>query len=170
MSVATKSYAPSYASTEPPSDVATSQQSTIPGLSMIHSDQPSPRTGLKRPSPTPAVDVTQQFSVDEQDQHRSKRQKVDSKTIAEDQMEVDSSAKASNHDRQKIPDAEGSNENMQKSSEIMMDEVAADQVPERDDMSLEQLQKNMGDAFLLCRSSKTLLSLLPTLPFRAQWC
>ena len=131
---------------------------------MIHSNQPSPRTSLKRPSPTPAIDETQHFSLDEQGQHRSKRQKVDTEIIAEDKMEVDSSAKASNHDRQEMPDTESSSVNKHTSPKIAMDEVAADQVPETADMSLEKLQKDMGGAFLLCRSSKTLLSWFCTLP------
>jgi hypothetical protein len=68
----------------------------------------------------------------------------------------------SNHDRQLLSDA----------SQLVQSGETADSFTDRstaegglkesklasDEMSLESLQKDMGDAFLLCKSSKTLIS------------
>ena len=77
-------------------------------------------------------------------------------------MDTDESPSPSNHDRQKLehedqpaPDLESSeqsNDRARVKDELKENNLASD------DVSLESLQKDMGDAFLLCKSSKTLIS------------
>ena len=87
--------------------------------------------------------------IEDSDQHRDKRQKMETDTRGdEDKMEVARSIKPMNHDR----NAEVKEE----------DEMPPQLQVESDEISLDQLQKDMGDAFLLGRSSKALHVILLT--------
>lgn len=97
--------------------------------------------------------------AEDTDQHRDKRPRLDTGRDEEaDGIEVEPLRQATNHDR---------NEAMDVDSEKVANEEGAEKEPSRssgggadgsmvDEATLEQLQKDMGDAFLLCRSSKTL--------------
>ncbi|OAP57093.1 hypothetical protein AYL99_09206 [Fonsecaea erecta] len=89
--------------------------------------------------------------ADDLDHHRDKRQRVDSDRDQEaEHMEVEPLREATNHDRNDEMDVDrgptaqgkraGPGENEQ-AARLMVDEK-----------TLEQLQKDMGEAFLLCRS------------------
>jgi cell division protein FtsX len=88
--------------------------------------------------------------VDDADRHRDKRQRRDSGREEEvDQMEVEPITQATNHDRNDEMEVDGAAK--------VVGGVSAAQLMV-DEKTLEQLQEDMGDAFLLCRSSKTLPS------------
>ena len=92
--------------------------------------------------------------LDDADQHRNKRQKVEPHENGDNgEVPVNTSLLATNHERQ----SESKQEEGQ--SPAMADiEMGGDQQETRnaEDASLERLEEDMGDAFLLCRSSKTL--------------
>lgn len=77
-------------------------------------------------------------------------------------MDTDESPTRSNHDRQSLEHvsqavydiemSEPGNKRSPLNDELEDNNLASD------DMSLESLQKDMGDAFLLCKSSKTIIS------------
>ena len=84
--------------------------------------------------------------TEDPDQHRDKRQKRESDSHeAIDAMEVERSTQPTNHDR---------------NVDVKKEETTLHTIPESDDTSLDQLQKDMGDAFLLGRSSKALYATL----------
>ena len=95
--------------------------------------------------PTPAHSITGTSSgfdmVEDIDQHRDKRPRLE-RDQEVDRMEMEPIRQAMNHDR---------NDQMEVDSE----RATAAKVDEK---TLDQLQEDMGDAFLLCRSSKILLS------------
>ena len=168
MSVATKSYASSFTNTQPSSDAATSQQSFSPPTStpMSTQDHQQSVNADTAAFPTPASSLgglSRIQTIEDQDEHRSKRQRMDlEETRKEDRMDTDESPSPSNHDRQDMQltslpaqDIEGRKPSSGKSTppvESKGSNLASD------DVSLESLQKDMGDAFLLCKSSKTLIS------------
>jgi hypothetical protein len=87
---------------------------------------------------------------------------MDSEAVKEEKMDTDESPAPSNHDRQNLEymsqpahSIEMSEPSDEKS--ILNDELKDNNLAPND-MSLESLQKDMGDAFLLCKSSKTLIS------------
>lgn len=85
--------------------------------------------------------------TEDSDQHRDKRQKVEPDRHENvDTMEVERPTQPTNHDRNAEVKKEG--------------EVPSEVVAEIDKISLDQLQKDMGDAFLLGRSSKALYVVL----------
>lgn len=88
----------------------------------------------------PDVSQSSAFSLIENvDSHRDKRQKLRSVEGQEkDDMDVEMAIEATNHDRQ--------TENFAGSSTLT----------NGDGITLDQLQEDMGEPFLLCRSSKTL--------------
>ena len=90
--------------------------------------------------------------IEEADQHRDKRQRLEPQRN-EDAMEVNASMLPTNHERQKPMKEEGG-------SSPKVADIALNL--ETDDVSHEQLQKDMGGAFLLCRSSIALLLILLT--------
>lgn len=106
--------------------------------------------------PTPAHSVTGNSGLDmadEPDQHRDKRPRLDDPRNDEgDQMELKPLTQATNHDREDQCGRAGSAHTEQR-------EIGGRSV---DETTLEQLQKDMGEAFLLCRSSKALPALPPT--------
>ena len=77
-------------------------------------------------------------------------------------MDVDESSSPSNHDRQE--DRLGSLPAQDPESSKPFDDGSTPTIESTgrslasDNVSLESLQKDMGDAFLLCKSSKTLIS------------
>ena len=92
--------------------------------------------------------------LDDADQHRNKRQKVESHENGNNGDDsVNASLLATNHERQNVSKQEDGQ------SPAMADiEMGGDQqeMQNTEDASLERLEEDMGDAFLLCRSSKTL--------------
>ncbi len=152
MSVATKSYVSSYSNTHNPDEAAGRSTPSSPRGSTSRSQQTSrPNHSL----PTPAHSIAGTNSgfdmVDDTDQHRDKRQRVDpGKDEKVDSMEMESITEVTNHDR---------NDEMEvdiKEKGAASEGAAGLSVDEK---TLEQLQEDMGDAFFLCRSSKTLQSL-----------
>ena len=85
--------------------------------------------------------------TEDSDQHRDKRQKTEpDRQENVDTMEVERPTQPTNHDR---------NAEVKKEDEAPLAVVA-----ETDNTSLDQLQKDMGDAFLLGGSSKALYAIL----------
>ena len=151
MSVATKSYVSSYGNTHNPDEAATRSSPISPRGSAPHSQQTSRPT---HSLPTPAHSIAGTNSgfdvMDETDQHRDKRPKLGEAIDEEaDQMEVESITQATNHDRNDEMDLDSK----EKSAD---GESAKDLIP--DEKILDKLQTDMGDAYLLCRSSKILPS------------
>jgi hypothetical protein len=100
--------------------------------------------------------------MEDQDQHRNKRQKMDSEDACkEDKMDTDESPSPTNHDRQNSQHARQPVHDVDSSERSSERSIPKDELKESnqasDDVSLESLQKDMGDAFLLCKSSKTLI-------------
>lgn len=85
--------------------------------------------------------------MEDSDRHRDKRQRIEQESAADDSMEVDNSAQSTNHDRNDI---------VKKEEGLIPKVIVEDLSNNTDDSALDQLQKDMGDAFLLGRSSKTL--------------
>jgi hypothetical protein len=99
--------------------------------------------------------------MEDTDQHRDKRARIDSSGPEElERMEVESARHATNHDRNDEMDID--------SKDAEADSLKAVALA-GDEKTLENLQKDMGDAFLLCRSSKT-LSPSTTYTFSLQVC
>jgi hypothetical protein len=168
MSVATKSYASSFTNTQPSSDAATSQQSFSPPTSTPMSTQDHQQSAAVDSAgfSTPAGIVgglSRKHPIEDQDEHRNKRQKVDSEDACkEEKMDTDASPSPSNHDRQSLEYASQPVHSVEDSEPANARSIPKDQLEDNnlasDDMSLESLQKDMGDAFLLCKSSKILIS------------
>lgn len=94
------------------------------------------------------------------DQHRDKRQKVSGvDTVKEESIEVDARSRPTNHERQPHPGAGLGSSSNAEANTLREDQ----QRPSSHDASLEQLQKDMGEAFLICKSSKTLSPAVPPL-------
>jgi hypothetical protein len=168
MSVATKSYASSFTNTQPSSDAATSQQSFSPPTSTPMSTQDHQQlvTADSAASPTAAGSISglsRKHPIEDQDPYRNKRQKMNSAdAYEEDKMDTDEPSLPSNHDRQNPehvgPRAQGIESSETATARSILNNQLADNNLASDDMRLESLQKDMGDAFLLCKSSKTLKS------------
>jgi hypothetical protein len=140
MSVATKSYVSSYGSHN--ADEATRSTPGSPrGASRSHQS-----SRLTHSLPTPAHSIAGGTSsgfdvVDEADQHRNKRQKMEREG---DQMDVESISQATNHDRK--------NE-----TEVLRTQgTASADVSMGDGGTTGQEEEEMDEAFLLCKSSKAL--------------
>jgi len=107
--------------------------------------------------------LSRKHRLDDQDQYQTKRQKMNSEdAYEEDKMDTDELPLPSNHDRQDLEHV-GPRVQSIGSCEPAQERSIPNQQQEgnnlaSDDMSLESLQKDMGDAFLLCKSSKTLIS------------
>lgn len=103
---------------------------------------------------TPASSIVegQSLGMEDADQHRDKRVKMEETDATDVVMEEDSKTRATNHERdQKVEpkDDESKGEDL-----VKLDQRR--NVSESMRAELEQVHKDMGDAFLLCRSSKTL--------------
>ncbi|KAH0846527.1 rox3 family protein [Fonsecaea pedrosoi] len=153
MSVATKSYVSSYGNTHNSDETSGRSSPNSPKASAPRNQQPLSRT---TPSlPTPAHSVTGTSSgfemADDIDSHRDKRQRLDSDRDQEaDQMEVEPLGEATNHDRNDEMEIEGEIATKENSAELGATGKAAELTV--DEKTLDQLQKDMGEAFLLCRS------------------
>ena len=84
-------------------------------------------------------------------------------------MDTDESPLPSNHDRQdaqlaNLPTHGVEDKNLSNEISRPIDE-SRESNRTSDNVSLESLQKDMGDAFLLCKSSKTLISSVLLCPF-----
>ncbi|KAJ9612230.1 hypothetical protein H2200_003827 [Cladophialophora chaetospira] len=144
MSVATKSYVSSYANTQNSDEAASRSTPSSPRGSNSRSQQTS-RPPHSLPTPAHSIAGTNSgFDMgDDTDQHRDKRQRVDSGRDEEvDQMEVEPHREATNHDRNEEMevDSKGKGVESEGAAGLSVDET------------LDQLQEDMGDAFLLCRS------------------
>ena len=97
MSVATKSYASPFTDTQASSDAATSQQSFSPPTSANMSTQDLQHSVITDPTafttpPSSIGGVSQIQTSEDRDQHRSKRQKIDSEEARnEDNMDTEES-------------------------------------------------------------------------------
>jgi hypothetical protein len=90
--------------------------------------------------------------LEDVDQHRDKRPRLDGAGGDDEQIKVEEeSTRATNHDRQ---------------DEMETDDIKPDPIlsARAVETTLEQLQKDMGEAFLLCRSSKSCFAILPSHP------
>ncbi len=88
------------------------------------------------------------------DQHRDKRQKMEvDRHENADTMEVERTTQPTNHNRNADVKVEEEKEEKEEEEE---DKIVVDS----DNTTLDQLQEDMGDAFLLGRSSKALLIIL----------
>ncbi len=88
--------------------------------------------------------------VEDPDQHRDKRQRLEPhEAETGDAMDVDSSILPTNHDR---------SAEMKKEEAATPNVLKMEQEQEQDEIAetLEQLHQDMGEPFLLCRSSKAL--------------
>ena len=91
--------------------------------------------------------------LDDADQHRNKRQKVESHANGnKDEVSGNTPLLATNLEQQNYCKEEEGQTSAMADIEMNSDLQAAQNVKE---VSLEQLEEDMGDAFLLCRSSKT---------------
>lgn len=157
MSVATKSYVSSYGNSHN-SDEATSRSTPSSPRGSSSRSQPTSRPTHSLPTPAHSIAGTNSgFDMaDDNDQHRDKRQKLVSDRDQEmDHMEVEPIRQATNHDRNDEMDLDGK----AKDGEVEGNPRAADLMKNLNEKTLENLQKDMGEAYLLCRSSKTLLNL-----------
>ncbi|EHY56368.1 hypothetical protein ABEF92_006903 [Exophiala dermatitidis] len=157
MSVATKSYVSAYGTSQ--------HQHTDEG-----SSRSAPRSPRKGPSaslpqqsihpqslPTPAHSVTGMSSfgmAEDLDQHRDKRPRLDGAGFGEaDQSEVQTPTQATNHDRHNVTDTDITMTENADEPQNSLDRAADNTSRHAEgEVTLEQLQKDMGEAFLLCRS------------------
>ena len=79
--------------------------------------------------------------MNDPDQHRDKRQRMG------DGMEVDGSMHPTNHERQSTQDVKDRAKPLEQ--DVAMQDSTSDP-------NLDELEKDMGEPFLLCRSSKAL--------------
>ncbi|KAK4937287.1 hypothetical protein LTR10_022044 [Elasticomyces elasticus] len=150
MSVATKSYVSPYGNAQHTDEVTGHSSPRSPRGAPPRSQQPSSR--MTPSLPTPAHSVTGNSGLDmadEADQHRDKRPRFDdSRNDEGDEMEVEPLTRATNHDRLDVMDTDDAKAG---SAYTGQHERGGTSVHET---TLEQIQKDMGEAFLLCRSSE----------------
>ncbi|KAI1617652.1 Rox3 mediator complex subunit-domain-containing protein [Exophiala viscosa] len=148
MSVATKSYVSSYGNAQHTDEVTGHSSPRSPRGAPSRSQQSSSR--MTPSLPTPAHSVTGNSGMDiadEADLHRDKRARFDdTRDNEEDEMEVEPLTRATNHDRQDVMDTDDGNAGGVRTGQH---ESGGGSV---DETTLEQIQKDMGEAFLLCRS------------------
>lgn len=155
MSVATKSYVASYGNPHNTDEVSGRSSPRSPRGSVSRAHQSTSRTTTSLPTPAnsvvgiPGLEMTEDI-----DSHRDKRPRLDAdRDEEEDKMEVDTNSLFTNHDRQQDADmADGSDKRT-----LQPDSLRG---RKNETNTLEQ-QKDMGEPFLLCRSSKTHLPSLP---------
>lgn len=156
MSVATKSYVASYGNSHNTDEASGRSSPRSPRGSIPRAQQSGSRTTPSLPTPAnsvvgiPGLEMTEDLDL-----HRDKRPRFDAgQNETEDRMEVDTDPMFTNHDRQhdsNIDIAGGLvDEKRRPDSERRM---------KNETITLEP-QKDMGEPFLLCRSSKTLPSFL----------
>jgi hypothetical protein len=138
MSVATKSYV-SYGHTSHMDETA----SRSPPKSPVSASSYHPSTQRNsQPYSTPASSHSTLPNItmnEDLEQHRNKRQRTDA-------MDLDSSILPTNHERLEKEDA-----TMPQIDDIQMTDTSGNS-------GLDALEKDMGEPFLLCRSSKAVLS------------
>jgi hypothetical protein len=173
MSVATKSYGQSFAETQASSGPTTVQRSPSPPISAPMSTQVSQQPSMTASTsfPTPdnsVIGQTRKFPDEFDDHHASKRQKVDndinmgqSQEFGQDPSQIPDESRTteveSGTTKQEFPKGL----NISAGGDLLR--LAAEEAtqPANDEMSLEQLQKNVGEVFHLCKSGK----ILPVLCF-----
>ena len=155
MSVATKSYVSSYGNSQHTDEVSGRSSPRSPRGSTSRPAQSSNRITPSLPTPANSVvGIPGLEMADDIDQHRDKRPRLEKRTEEEaDQMEIEPLTQATNHDRQEAMVTEDDPASKAQGTNLGGDRLVVDET------TLEQLQKDMGEAFLLCRSSKTLLTL-----------
>ena len=154
MSVATKSYVSSYGHTSHSDETASRSSPRSPSSSSSYAQHATQRESQPYSTPASSTSGIPGLSMTEDaDHHRDKRQKLESDgQETPNTMELDRPAQPTNHDRNKeMKKEEGTSPN------AVVDDLSK---THSDDAPLDQLQKDMGDAFLLGRSSKALHALL----------
>ncbi|KIX10138.1 uncharacterized protein Z518_01219 [Rhinocladiella mackenziei CBS 650.93] len=157
MSVATKSYVSPYGNAQHPDDVSGRSSPRSPRGAASRPQQPTSRSTQSLPTPAHSVTETPNLEMaDDPDQHRDKRPRLDPGRIEEvDRMELEPLTQPTNHDRQDAMDTDGEKEIDAQGADArggQLDGGAAVDGSVVDETTLEQLQKDMGEAFLLCRS------------------
>lgn len=143
MSVATKSYV-SYGSHTSHVDEAASRSSPrSPSSASSTIRSSTQRNSQPYSTPLSHLPDTQTSDMNDPDRHRDKRQRIGD----ENEMDVDHSIHATNHER---PPRNNVNDN----TAPLTDDVAMQD--SKGDPNLDVLEKDMGEPFLLCRSSKAL--------------
>lgn len=154
MSVATKSYVASYGNSHNTDQVSGRSSPRSPRGSVSRAQQSTSRTTPSLPTPANSVvGIPGLEMTEESDLHRDKRPRLDGgRDEGDDKMEVETDPMFTNHSRQQDTDMEGVSDDR---------DVHSDSTRRRkhETTTLEP-QKDMGEPFLLCRSSKTLLSSL----------
>lgn len=168
MSVATKSYASSFANTQSSPDSAMSQQSFSPPPSISTASQDhqksSPLTSDSPHIPSSANSESRRaITMEDQDEHRSKRQKVELDGVSKvEGMEVDPITAPTNHDRQKEKSGTLLSQNRvlnEKPGENNQTEDVLVQINAvSGNASLDLHQSKVDDMFLLCKRGKTNIS------------
>lgn len=161
MSVATKSYVSPYGNTQHTDEASGRSSPRSPRSAPSRAPQSASR--LTPSLPTPAHSVTGIPGLDmadDVDHHRDKRPRLDSARDEEgDQMDLESPTQATNHDRNNAMDIDGSRQGYAQASQVEKRRGTSDQPVaggfRMGATTLEQLQEDMGEAFLLGRSSKT---------------
>ena len=157
MSVATKSYV-SYPNTQTESDATPSHQFSSPTSTFMTSQDHQTDTANNSLTFSPPSNkrdsISRPSTADGQERHRDKRQR----------MEADPEGSAGMME----VDVQAGVEPLESRTDASQISRLGESPLASDDMSLEQLQKEMGEAFLLCKSSKTLISsvLLASLELR----
>lgn len=149
MSVATKSYVSAYGNSHHTDDVSGRSSPQSPAISApraLSSSNPLPRSATSIPTPANSVTgIPGLEMIEENDQHRDKRPRLDHDRHHDiSRMEIDSTTQPTNHDRQGDMDVDGQ---PGRTSGVT------------DGRSQAALQ-DLGEPFLLRRSSKTLRLLL----------
>lgn len=143
MSVATKSYV-SYGSHASHADEAASRSSPRSPSSPSSTTRPSTqRNSQPYSTPVSSESDAAASNMNDPDQHRDKRRRLED----ENEMDLGKTLPPSNHDR--------GPESGTESSSIPLTKDLANQ-KSKSDPNLDELEKDMGEPFLLCRSSKAL--------------
>jgi hypothetical protein len=171
MSVATKSYGQSFAETQTTSISAAAQQSPSPPTSAPMSTQVSqqPTMTANTSFPTPdnsVIGQTRKVPDEFDEEHISKRQRIHQDvTAAQEQSsgELDFYPITSHHrdaESQASDPMLGVTDNLFPESFNSPKPANDTTQPAAVEMSLEQLQKNVGQVFYLCKSGKNFLAVL----------
>ncbi|KAK6379733.1 hypothetical protein LTS17_005806 [Exophiala oligosperma] len=145
MSVATKSYAPPYGHSQHTDEASGHSSPPSPRSAASHSQQASSR--MTQSLPTPAHSVTGIPGLDmadDIDRHRDKRPRLDNSRDAH-RIDGESFPNATNHDRQDSMDVDVDED---KDAQVVKPAGGSS----ADEINLEQVQEDMGEPFLLCRS------------------
>lgn len=166
MSVATKSYGQSFAETQPSSGPAAAQRSPSPPISAPMSTQVSQQPNIVAPTsfPTPdnsVIGQTRKVPVDFDEEHITKRQRLDDHNVLPQEeaghnrsFPADGNAPIEPLSPTSTQKAADLADNVALRSESQKEPQDLATQPASDETSFEQLQKNLGQVFHLCKSGK----------------